>query len=144
MQRSRILLFATALTVLGAGAACGGGGGGDKDGDSAAPAQKTSEVKNDGAVSNAGGSTVTVTAKEFAFDPKEIKLVAGQATTIVVKNGGAVEHDITIDNPAFTVKALPTKTEQKQITIPAAGSYTFYCSVPGHRVAGMEGTVTVS
>lgn len=142
MQRSRILLLATALTVLGAGVACGGG---DKDsGDSATPAQKTSNVKNDGAIGNGGGSTITVGAKEFSFDPKEIKLTAGQATTIVLKNGGAIEHDITIDNSAFSVKALPTKTEQKQLTLPAAGTYTFYCSVPGHRQGGMEGTVTVS
>lgn len=144
MQRSRILLLATALTVLGAGAACGGGGGGDEDSDSASPARKVSEVKNDGAASTASGSVVTVTAKEFSFEPKEIKLDAGQATAIVLKNGGAIEHDITIDNPAFSVKALATKTEQKQITVPAAGSYTFYCSIPGHRVAGMEGAVTVS
>jgi uncharacterized cupredoxin-like copper-binding protein len=142
MQRSRILLLATALSMLGAGAACGGGG--DKDSDSAASGQKVSDVKNDGAVNNGGGSTVTITAKEFSFDQKDIKLVAGQAATIVLKNGGAIEHDITIDNPAFALKALPTKTEQKQITIPAAGSYPYYCSVPGHRVAGMEGTVTVS
>jgi cytochrome c oxidase subunit 2 len=141
MQRSRILLLATALTVLGAGAACGGG---DKDNDNAAPAQKVSDVKNDGAAGGASGSTVTLTAKEFSFDQKDVKLVAGQATTIVLKNGGAIEHDITIDNPAFALKALPTKTEQKQITIPAAGTYTFYCSVPGHRQGGMEGTVTVS
>ena len=139
MQRSRILVLATALTVLGAGAACGGGGSGDNASGGEASASTVSS-----AVSNGGGSTVTVTAKEFAYDPKEIKLTAGQASTIVLKNGGAIEHDITIENPAFALKALPTKTEQKQLTIPAAGTYTFYCTVPGHRQAGMEGTVTVS
>lgn len=143
MQRSRIVLLATALTVLGAGAACGGGSGGDKNGDAGGSAQKMSETNNGGAAGTASGSVITVTAKEFSFEPKEIKFVAGQASTIALKNGGAVEHDITIENPAFNVKAMPTKTEQKQITLPA-GSYTFYCSVPGHRVAGMEGKVTVS
>lgn len=143
MQRSRILLVVSALSLLGAGAACGGGGGGDDNGGNAA-AQKVSDVKNDGGASGAGGSAITVTAKEFGFEAKEIKLTAGKATAIVLKNGGAVEHDITIDAPTFKISALPTKTGQADLTIPAAGSYTFYCSVPGHRVAGMEGTVTVS
>ncbi|MNC96187.1 plastocyanin [compost metagenome] len=62
----------------------------------------------------------------------------------MLKNAGAVEHDITLDNPGFKVAAQPTKSGEATLAIPTAGSYTFYCSVPGHRVAGMEGTVTVS
>lgn len=142
MKRSRILLAVSILTLVGAGAACGGGGGDDSDGSSAAP--KTEDTTSAGGIANAGGSAITVTAKEFSFDPKELKLEAGQATAIVIKNAGAVEHDITLDAPAFKVSALPTKTGQAELTIPAPGTYTFYCSVPGHRVAGMEGTVTVS
>lgn len=127
--------------VLGLCTACGGGG--DDGGSSDNAAQKVADV-DDTPARAAGGSGVTVTVKEFAFDPKEIKLEAGNAVTIVLKNVGAVEHDFTVDGPGFKVKALPTKTEQAQLTIPAAGSYVFYCSVPGHRQAGMEGTVTVA
>ena len=33
-------------------------------------------------------------------------------------------------------------TETLTLNLPA-GTYTFYCNVPGHRAAGMEGTLTV-
>jgi uncharacterized cupredoxin-like copper-binding protein len=137
MNRSRTLLLLSALTLAGLGAACGGGG--DDDSKDAAP----SDTKAAGQAT-AGGSTISVTAKEFSFEPKEIKLEAGKAATIALKNTGAVEHDITIDSPAFKLLAVPTKTGEAELTIPTAGSYTYYCSVPGHRQAGMEGPVTVS
>lgn len=137
MNRSRTLLLLSALTLAGLGAACGGGGGDDSKGaappDTKAAGQETAD-----------DSTITVTAKEFSFEPKEIKLEAGESATIALKNTGAVEHDITIDSPAFKLPAAPTKTGEAKLTIPTAGSYTFYCSVPGHRQAGMEGTVAVS
>ena len=137
MNRSRTLLLLSALSLAGLGAACGGGG--DDGGEDAAP----SDSKAAGQAA-AGGSTITVTAKEFSFEPKEIRLEAGKPATIVLKNTGAVEHDITLDSPAFKVQALPTKTGEAKLTIPTAGTHTYYCSVPGHRQAGMEGPVTVS
>ena len=136
MKRSRILLLSSVLTLAGL-AACGGGDG--DGGEDAAP----SDSKAAGQTA-AGGPATTVTAKEFSYEPREIKLEAGKPAMIILKNGGAVEHDITLDSPAVKVQALPTKTGEAKVTIPAAGSYTYYCSVPGHRQAGMEGTVTVS
>lgn len=140
MKQSRIILLGSALSLAVLGVACGG-----DDGDGGAATQKgASQPTATTAAAGAGGTTVTVSAKEFAFEAKDIKVSAGQATAIVLKNTGAVEHDITIDDPAFKVKAAPTKTDQATLTIPTAGTYTYYCSVPGHRQAGMEGSVTVS
>lgn len=139
MQRPRFLLLAGALSLLVTGAACGGG-----DGDGGEDAAKAKNDVQSGNVSTAGGADITATAKEFSFDPKEIKVEAGKATTISLKNAGAVEHDITIDSPAFKLAVQPVKAAEATLTMPTAGSYTMYCSVPGHREAGMEGTVTVS
>lgn len=135
MNRSRTLVLLSALALAGLGAACGSGG-------EAAP-QNASRTQAGGSTGGSGDA-ITVTAKEFSYEPKDITLQAGKATKIALKNAGAVEHDITLDSPAFKLAAQPTKSGEAQLTIPTAGSYTYYCSVPGHRQAGMEGSVTVS
>ena len=63
--------------------------------------------------------------------------------TIEVVNGGVVEHDFTIDEANVKIATPATETASGSFTLPA-GTYAFYCSVPGHREAGMEGTLTVS
>jgi uncharacterized cupredoxin-like copper-binding protein len=57
-----------------------------------------------------------------------------------------VPHDVTIANAAGTVLGhtpiFTGGTKVLSLTLPA-GTYTFYCSVPGHEQAGMKGTLTV-
>lgn len=114
---------ALALTL----AACGGGddgGGGDGDGD------------------GGGATTLSVSASEFAFDPATLSAPADSEVSVTVENVGTIEHDLTIDEANLKVAAAATETASGTFTL-GAGTYTFYCSVPGHREAGMEGTLTV-
>ncbi|HEV7751868.1 MAG TPA: c-type cytochrome [Baekduia sp.] len=68
----------------------------------------------------------------------------GQAgpATIQMPNKSGIGHDIVIDGlgkgPVVT-----TGTSSFKATLAAGKKYTYYCSVPGHREAGMQGTLTV-
>lgn len=90
----------------------------------------------------AAGVVLNLTGTEYSFAPSAPKASAG-LTTIRFTNGGAVDHDFSIDALHVHVTAKPGKTGQATLTL-TRGTYTFYCSVPGHRQSGMQGTLTVS
>jgi uncharacterized cupredoxin-like copper-binding protein len=56
-----------------------------------------------------------------------------------------IEHNLTIEEGGKVVGATPTFSGgTKKLTLALKpGTYTFYCSVPGHRQSGMEGRLTV-
>jgi plastocyanin len=61
-------------------------------------------------------------------------------------NMSPLEHNVTIESSSHAVVgATPTfKGESKTLSVTLKpGTYKFYCSVPGHRMAGMEGTLVV-
>ena len=65
---------------------------------------------------------------------------------IVMSNPAPVPHNISLQGPGLD-KHGPTvqKGGNSQVSAPLKpGKYTFYCSVPGHRQAGMQGTLTVT
>lgn len=112
-------LFAAALL-----AACGGGGGSGQP---------------------AGSTAVTMT--EFKFDPSTITVAHGDVTFWLV-NSGSQSHDMAIvDSSGKTVSTseLISAGDSRAFAVTlAAGSYTFYCTQPGHKDAGMKGTLTVT
>jgi plastocyanin len=97
----------------------------------------------------AGSSTTLKLAAapggELAYDTKSLSAKAG-SVTIAFTNASPVEHDVTIAQGSNVVGATPKFIgATKSLTLNLKpGTYTFYCSVPGHRQAGMEGTLTVS
>ncbi|HSJ50140.1 MAG TPA: multicopper oxidase domain-containing protein, partial [Actinomycetota bacterium] len=85
---------------------------------------------------------VVMTAAITGFEPSEIEVPAGQVT-IEITNLDAFDHDFTIDELGQYVPFGANETVE--VTFDAGpGTYTFYCSIPGHREAGMEGTITVA
>jgi uncharacterized cupredoxin-like copper-binding protein len=88
--------------------------------------------------------TVKVTAKEFAFEPKEIKVRAGQPVRLVLDNKGVIEHDIVVEKLGVKTQPVqPGKTVELSFTPKAKGRYPIVCSVPGHKEAGMTATLVV-
>ena len=120
-------------------AACGGGGDDDGGGDGGGTGGTSGETGGE----DGGATTFTVIANEFAFDPATLSVPADEEVTIEVVNAGTVEHDFTLDEAGAKIPTPATETASGSFTV-AAGTYTFYCSVPGHREAGMEGSLTAS
>jgi nitrite reductase (NO-forming) len=81
---------------------------------------------------------------DIAFTPRNLTIPANTPTVITLVNNGAAVHNLSIDElnvHSGDMEAGETTT----VTINApAGTYTYYCTIPGHRTAGMVGTLTVT
>ncbi len=81
-------------------------------------------------------------ATEFAFDPSAASATDGQLTITMI-NRGAIIHNLLIEGiPGFVVEADAGATSSADVSL-GDGVFTLYCSVPGHREAGMEATLNV-
>jgi plastocyanin len=90
-------------------------------------------------------ATLKVTAEpELKFDSTSYTVKAGVVEIDYADAGGT--HTLNFDSPdpklagfQLNVPGGPTKLKADL----APGKYTIYCSIPGHRAAGMQATVTV-
>jgi plastocyanin len=136
------LLVATSLFV----SACGSGDSNTGSQSAAAPTSTpTPTAKSTPATGS--GSTVSLQPKgdQLLFDTNTLTAKAGKVT-VDFTNDSAIPHNVTLINAANkTLGETPTfdgGTKSFNATL-KAGTYTYYCSVPGHREAGMQGTLTV-
>jgi uncharacterized cupredoxin-like copper-binding protein len=93
-----------------------------------------------------GAQTVQVSEKEFKISLPSTTLKPG-SYTFDLSNDGHLSHDLTIDGPGVSKAHTPVINAGQHATLKvklAAGDYDFYCSVPGHKQAGMDAKVTVS
>lgn len=89
-----------------------------------------------------GAVEIAVIADNFTFDPDEITVTTGDDVAIVLTSVDIL-HDFVIDELDANVAAERGETATWGFRADRPGRYTFYCSVPGHRQAGMEGTLIV-
>src|SRR5262249_50242297 len=92
----------------------------------------------------AGGEVAaTVSMVDIGFGPTEVTIPANTDATIAVTNKGATVHNFNID--LLNVHSGDIQAWQTgSVTISApAGTYQFYCTIPGHKEAGMVGTLHV-
>jgi uncharacterized cupredoxin-like copper-binding protein len=115
--------------------------------------------KDTGALASIGAAAAKGTAKEkggkleIPADPGgalSYVFASAQAATgtldIESKNDSSIQHDIAVEGPGFPEKAGEVVSNGGVSKFTAdlkPGKYQFYCTVPGHRQAGMEGTLTV-
>ena len=110
---------------------------------------------------------IVLNARDLAFAPTTLALKAGVPTRLVFVNDGQIEHDVTIPGltadgkvaeghgheeaghamstlAAGSVHVTAHARDRSVVEFtPKAGTYEFACSIPGHKDAGMRGTLTV-
>jgi plastocyanin len=144
-----LLVLALASTAL---VACGGGNDNTTttatEGGGGANAAPESSKEASGGGGAGGGATVKFEADpngELAYTTTEASAKAGKVT-IDFNNPQSLTHDVAIEGSSGEtvgktdlIAGEETSTEVNL----KPGTYTYYCTVPGHREAGMEGTLTV-
>jgi plastocyanin len=94
-----------------------------------------------GAAQPAPAGGLVLEASGTAFHPAALVAPGGQVT-VHLTNRDLFWHSFTIDHPAVNVD-VPVGGARQVTFTPPPGTYRFSCRVPGHRQAGMEGTLRV-
>jgi uncharacterized cupredoxin-like copper-binding protein len=102
-------------------------------------ASPTSASSPAGSASPTGALCVTIGAYDLYFNPNVITIPANQPVTVMLKNNGVASHNFSVtdhNNPnvknlIISVDLQPGQTQTTTINAPA-GTYYFYCNVPGH------------
>ncbi len=131
--------------VLGAGLVAGCGGGDDDDGgDGATTTEATTEATTAAPPAEATVLDIPAAADgSLVYDVTEVTAAAGEIT-LRSPNPSNVPHNIAVEEPEEAEGEVVQQGETSEITVDfPAGTYEYYCSVPGHRQAGMVGTLTV-
>lgn len=151
MKKAAIALLLILATL--ALASCGGSGGTTTEETSGGGSVESEggAAEEEGAEAEGGtagtGATIKIEASPsgLAYEEQEVTAKAGE-DTIDFTNPASIAHNVTIEDSAGkvigeteTISEGPSSTTVKL----KPGTYTYYCSVPGHREAGMEGTLVV-
>lgn len=115
---------------------------------------------------------LTLVATDIAYDNNRLEVKAGQPVKLTLQNDGVLEHDFTIVQIPLTGDAMATELGAEEaaghdmsdmeaeadvhvaalmdisntvsFTPLQSGEYEFYCTVAGHKEAGMIGTLAVA
>jgi plastocyanin len=110
------------------------------------PTEGSQEEPKGGQEGAAASTTLKLAADStaLAFDKTALDAKPGKVT-IDFDNPSAIEHNVVIEEDGKELAGFEPITEGEE-SVSAdlkAGTYVFFCSVPGHREAGMEGNLTV-
>lgn len=79
----------------------------------------------------------------MGYKATDVRVQAGESVTLRVFNEDGYAHAFDIDG--LDIHAQLAANERREFVIPSLdpGRYPFYCSTPGHQMAGMEGVLVV-
>jgi heme/copper-type cytochrome/quinol oxidase subunit 2 len=131
-----VLFFAVPML---AGGPAGGHGPGQ-----AGPGQRPAMDSMGNTAPIDGAHQVAVTGNNQAFElEKRLELTVGQPVNVALTSVDTL-HDLTVDAIDFHVAADTGETVVGGMVFDEPGTYVGYCSVPGHREAGMEFEIVVT
>jgi plastocyanin len=84
---------------------------------------------------------VVISVKNVKFSHTDLTAKAGKVS-VRFTNHDLFWHTFTIDSPDVDLRVPVGATRRVSFTA-APGTYEFYCRIPGHKSAGMHGTLTV-
>jgi plastocyanin len=153
----RLLAKAATATMLLAGvlalAGCGSSSSSPSSTASSTPSTSASTTASTPSSSTATGPSTATQTLSLAANPEgQLKYNTTSLTanagkiSIDFSNMAPLSHNVTVESSAGKILgATPTfNGGSKTLSLNLKpGTYKFFCSVPGHRMAGMEGTLTV-
>lgn len=114
-----------------------------------------------------GANQIALEVSNLRYQPATIEVTAGQPVKLTMRNNDSVEHDFSIieipmatmgataapmaghemggmtADPQLHMVAAMGATNAMEFTPTKPGTYEFFCAVPGHKDAGMKGTLVV-
>jgi plastocyanin len=148
--RRSVTLSVALAALLAAG--CGGSSSSSSSSSApaapAAPATTSSSTSTSPSGGAAKGGTLSLAANpegQLKYDKTSLTAKAG-SVSLDFTNASSLAHNVTVESSSGAqVGATPTfQGGSKTLSLNLKpGTYKFFCSVPGHRQTGMEGTLTV-
>lgn len=151
VSKASVLTLAVGLLAL---AGCGSSSSTSPSASTPASAPGTATTSGSGAsatpAATPGGATQTLslaanTEGQLKYNTTSLTAKAGKIS-IAFTNMAPLPHNVTVaSSSGAVVGATPTFQGSSRMLLLnlKSGTYKFYCTVPGHRGAGMEGTLTV-
>lgn len=141
LRRVRRLASVPALAALALLASAGGAMG--QDASPMASGLPGSPVPAASAV-----AVIPVTLADFTVTPADLQ-ATGTTVSFDVVNDGPTPHNLAIRDAAGTLLGTTPDLRQGEratltLTLPAAGDYVTFCTLPGHESLGLKGTLTVT
>jgi len=115
-----------------------------RPGDDSGALAQAGQTKAEGTAQARNGTLDIPVGQGFSFRFANAEAPAGQVT-LSSKNPQTTDHNIAVDGNGINEKGPVVKngaTSTVEVKL-KPGTYSFYCSVPGHRQAGMAGKLTV-
>ena len=126
-------------------AGCGSSSSSSSSSSPATPAAPSTAASTPATAASSTLALAAAPGGELKYDQTSLSAKAG-TVTINFTNSSPVGHNVTVASDSGSVVGeTPTfNGGSKTLSLNLKpGTYKFFCSVPGHRAAGMEGTLTV-